>query len=328
LFFHDQDDVFFIYPLPLAVVLLPLGLLPLEAAGIIWMGLSILAIILTIRFVLGWLHVQWPNSYFLPVVAGVFLFRPVAVTFYIHQIDAFILLCLASGVFLWKKGFWFWGGVLVSLTVLKPQVGAPLLIILGIWQILRGHLSALLGEGVTLLVLMVSGLAFDANWVGRWLSIGSDKVSVNYFSTPTVWGLSSFVCMPDLSCANILGTVLTIVISLLVLWIILSYRTREVDFVVGVVISGTLLISPYLWTYSQILLVIPILMITGALYHRKLPYLVTTTFPLLMALFSIGLVLIAELVGGDIMSSLVPITVWVLTLLIYHTDSTQPHLAK
>jgi hypothetical protein len=116
----------------------------------------------------------------------------------------------------------------------------------------------------------------------------------------------------------ILGTVLVGITLLLVFWIIMQMKSDEVDSVVGVVIVGTLLVSPYLWTYSQILLVIPMMMMVAVIYKRNWPFLAIATFPLLMALFAVLLILISMRIGADILSVMVPIVVGALLVLAYH----------
>jgi len=308
------------YPLPLAVILLPLGLLPLEVAAMVWVALTYLAILFAFKLIIGMLRFSPSPAYVLPALAGVFLFRPVAVTFYINQIDGFTLLWLTSSLFLWERKKLFWGGVLIAFTVLKPQQGIPLLAFLGVWQVLRSQWKILLGEGFTLLSLYGLGVLFDPAWLQRWLSFGVNKVSLNFYSTPTLWGLSALACKPSLSCVYWLGAILSGVAVLMLFWVFLRKSAQDSFFIMGLVICITLLISPYLWTYSQLLLILPILMITVAFYRMQWPYLLTTSFPLLLDLFSFGMVGFATIIGADLLSALVPLVVGGLLLLVYRKD--------
>jgi hypothetical protein len=159
--------------------------------------------------------------------------------------------------------------------------------------------------------LLLLGLAFDLGWVGRWLSIGGDKTAQNFYSTPTLWGLAALACKPSLVCIQWVGTILSIAIAAGILWHILRRSKDDLTYVVSTVVCGTLFISPYLWSYSQLLLILPVLVITIALYRLKWPYLAVASFPLLVALVSFGLVGVSIQIGADLVSALVPVLVWV-----------------
>ena len=316
--FAPKNDTF-LYPLPFAAILLPLGWLPVYPAAVVWAAITLIAIFASIGLILAGV-VKWPVSYLLPVIAGIVFFRPVAVNLYILQVDGIVLLWVAAAFYLWRRGGWFWGGVALALTALKPQVGVPMLAFLGIWQIAQRKWPAILGESVGLLFLLVVGILFDPGWVQRWLSIGGSKTEQNFFSTPTLWGMTSLVCKPNLACVQWLGGILAISLALVTLWLILRKTAQDMPFVLGMAICATLFISPYLWTYSQLLLILPLLLVTVALYRQRQPYLLTASFPLLMALFSFGMVGLAMVIGADMLSALVPLLMGGLLLLVYRKD--------
>lgn len=316
--FAPKNDTF-LYPLPFAVILLPVGLLPLYPAAVVWAAFTLIALFVSIGLILAG-NVKWPVSYLLPVLAGIAFFRPVAVNFYILQLDGIVLLWVAATFYLWRRGAWFWGGVALALTALKPQVGAPILAFLGIWQIAHHKWPAIFGEGVGLVLLWFTGFVFDPGWVQRWLSIGGNKTVQNFYSTPTLWGMTALACKPDLVCVQWLGTILSLLLASIILWLILRKTVQDMPFVLSMVICATLFISPYLWTYSQLLLILPVLLITVALYRMQRPYLLTASFPLLVALFSFGMVGFAMIIGADMMSALVPVLVGALLLMVYRKD--------
>lgn len=314
----------YLYPLPLAILMLPLGLLPPLTAAVLWTALSLVAILFSIQLILSYLRAYLPMSYLLPVLCGIFFFRPVAVTIYINQLDGFILLGLVVGVLLWMRGKSFLGGILIALSVLKPQLGVPVMGLMGLWQLHQRQWKAIAGEVLGLGLLFGLGMLFDSAWLLRWLTIGGNKVSQNFYSTPTLWGLSSMICRPSLDCVRWLGAILALLGIGLIAWILLRKNNHDALYSLSVVSVGALLVSPYLWVYSQTLLVLPVLMITAEMYRRNAPYLLTATFPLLAALFSFSMVGISTLVGADIPSVLVPLVILVLLHFLYRPESNLP----
>jgi len=117
------SDTTFLYPLPLAVILLPLGLLPLEYAAVIWVTLRILAIQLSFRIFISIWHKKWVYSYDIPTLAGIFCFCLVAVRLWLGRMDWLILLCLASGLSYLEKQKWFIGAMIITISMLKPLGG-------------------------------------------------------------------------------------------------------------------------------------------------------------------------------------------------------------
>lgn len=301
------SDATFLYPLPLAVLLLPLGILPLEPAAVIWVFISLAAIWLA-----NWkLIASWrPDpflAYLLPSLAGIFLFRPTILTFLVGQMEILLLLSLVGTARLWGRGAWLEGGLLSSVVILKPQIGLPMLGLLGIWLLVRQRWSGLAGMGLGALTLYALGAIFDSSWAGRWLSIGQDKVSGVFGFSPTGWGVAAALCHHQYPCASILGGVLSFTAAAAGLWIILCSQSRTPLNVIGVIIPVSLLATPYLWAYTQVLLVIPILLAMGSLYCRRLPYLLVATFPLGMAVLAFGLLFVAVSLGNDVWSAFVPL---------------------
>jgi hypothetical protein len=316
--FPPQDGAF-LYPLPTAVLLLPVGFFSLHTAALIWAAVSLAAIFFVVRSVLR-SHLPIKPTYFLPVLAGTFFLRPVAVLLFLLQIDWIILSCVTAAWFFFRCERWFLGGLWAGLTIIKPQVGVPLLVFFGVWQVFHARWKAVVGEAVSLAGLLVLGLAFDPGWIERWLAIGSAKTAFNFYSTPTLWGLSALVCRPSLACVQGLGAALTILLAAALLWITLRKNKDDLTYIMCTVICGVLFITPFLWVYSQTLLVLPLLMVTIALFRLDFPYLVVAGFPLLAALASFGLVGISIWIGADMVSALLPILVWVPLALVYRKD--------
>jgi hypothetical protein len=65
------------------------------------------------------------------------------------------------------------------------------------------------------------------------------------------------------------------------------------------IVSVAMLLTPYVWAYDQVLLVVPILAVMLELYRRKAKYFWTSTFPLLMTYLAAALLFLSLEVGTD-----------------------------
>ena len=70
-----------------------------------------------------------------------------------------------------------------------------------------------------------------------------------------------------------------------------------------------LLITPYLWAYDQVLLILPILYITNALAGIKTPYIIVSLLPILFTMISLLLLYLATLNGHDVGSILLTLII-------------------
>ena len=143
----------YVYPLPLSLLFVPLGLLPLHQAFIVWVALSIMMILAALTLLLktqagsGLLASHYS--------AGIIFFRPTILTLFTGQISGWLLLLLAITATLWENGKWEWGGLLLPLLMLKPNLGAPLVVLLGLWLLFQKRYKAILAMVFMGMILLV-----------------------------------------------------------------------------------------------------------------------------------------------------------------------------
>lgn len=307
----------YLYPLPLAILLVPLGLLPIETAAIIWVALNLAAILIAFTLILSIWGRKWAYKYLIPAFFGIFLFRAIAETLRLGQIDVMLLLCLAIGLNLWHKKKWFAGGLIIALIIIKPQIGVPLLGFLSFWLLCKRLWKPLAGEAITVILLFFAGWLINHSWVHAWIGIGSTKLEATYCCTPTIWGLAFLSCRFNFTCFLPLGVIFTAILAAIMLFVLYRIRLSDPTFAIGLSIPAALLISPYLWVYSQAILVIPILIIMVLLDEKRWPYLAVATFPLIIALFASAMVIVSIQVGIDVLSSIVPLSVLIMLGYLY-----------
>jgi hypothetical protein len=311
-------DQGYLYPLPLAVLMIPIGALSVEVAGVIWIALGILTVLFTTYFILSIRKDNWKYNQIIPVGIGIFLFRSVLETLRLGQLDWLILLFLAVGLIFWDKQNWLLGGIMFALTALKPQIGIPLIFFISIWLLQQRKWSGILGEGAVLCSLFFVGWLFNHSWLQSWLASGSGKIGANICCTPTLWGFSSMISGFNLDIGLVFGILLTVFLCILTFFLLYRIQSNDSRIAVGLSIPAALLISPYLWTYSHIILVLPILLIVNDFRQAGFPYLVFTTFPIIIGLLSSAIVFVSIKIGVDTISSLVPLIIYLMLLFVSH----------
>jgi len=294
------------YQLPLAVLFAPLGLLPLEWAAVLSAAFSLMAVIFSLQLVLNTAGTPIALKYLLPTAAGVFLFRPVAVTLYLGQIDTIILFLICVSLWFWQRKQWFWGGFLLALTELKPNIGPPLLLFMGLWLLYQRKWKAILGIGAAGGALFGLGCFFDPEWVQHWLATLNGFVENRMGNTPTVWGFTNWLCSLNQACSMPISIITMIVLSLGLIAALLQIKSDQPQTAVGLIIPVVLMITPYLWVYSQSILLLPLLLSWQKLINFDVPYLLKASFFIFIDLFAIILVLGSISIGADVITILVP----------------------
>jgi len=299
----------FLLPLPLALLFAPLGWLPFHTAFIVWVTLLQLMIVLALGIILTFSSHHRSKLLFIPLLAGIVLFRPTILTLIQGQVSAVLLAVLVVIALLWDRQKWFAGGVLLGFLVLKPNLGVIIIALLGFWLLLHSHWKAVIGVAASSLVLMVAGLAYNSNWIIEYWSIGSHKLVHTFGGSPTVWGLGALICHRNTVCMLGFGGIATILLVLGFLWLVISLKNLNPVTIIALVVTLTLLCAPYTWTYDQVLLVIPLTLVALAIDRPGLrSVLAAALFPVIDALVLIVLILDAGL-HVEILNVFVPLVV-------------------
>ena len=309
--FHSEPT--FHYPLPFAVLFSPLALLPIQTAYGIWLFFELIALLSSIILLLNF----YPNRgrYFeLYIVAGVFLFRPAFAVIFNGQILAFILFALSMAIRLFHHRHMFWGGFILGLLALKPNIGVPVLGLAIVWLFMEKNWKGILGVGSGCVILFLLGFAIDANWVLEYLPAGGDALYKYHMSVPTLWGV-----MGRLFASDQVSFIASIAAVFVVLWIeiyILLYAKypRQPLEVFASIVPAALLAAPYAWSHDQILLIPSMLyvMISLSVLRGNLR---SALFLIGSVTLSISLALLAYTLLHDVWSFLNSLLMWVLVMI-------------
>jgi hypothetical protein len=290
----------FAFPPVMALLALPFGVLPLALSAVLWMFLSQWMTVASIKLAMHTWPVDHVNKYLLPVLAGTFLYRPVLVNIINGQQSGLFLLLLAAAITLMSRKSWFLSGFIVSLLLIRPNIGLLIVGLIGIWLLIERHWPAIYGLIGGVVAIIVLSFLTEPGWVSGWLSIGGEKLARTFGYHPNLWGFASLFCGRQLACILSLGGMFAAGLIGVTAWIYLKHLPNvDPGTVISVAISLGLLLAPYLWAYDQILLLIPLTVFSGKLIHRNTPYLLTATLHLWFSLLAAILLIIALRIGDD-----------------------------
>lgn len=204
------------YPLPFYFVFVPLAVLPVWLAHIVWTAIEIAVLVSILR----------------RRALYALLFMPVVLALLMGQIDLpmlGVLALLQSGRF---------GGIALALLMLKPQ----LIIFLIPWQVWRWWNSARRQVALfasTLIGLGTAAFAVEPTWLQNWIGLSGERLRAPL--SASLWGGLSFIPIPLYALAGI-----ALAVGLL------GWAYRRGDF--PSVFTANLLVNPVIISYDLSLL--------------------------------------------------------------------------
>lgn len=268
-----KPNKIFPYPLPLSLFMIPLGFLSLSNAFIAWQLLSQIIIAFTIFvFLFHWKQLA-QRRLLVPMTVLLLFYGPVYLTLKIGSIGALFLSVVLISILLFEKEKSLLAGTILSLTLLKPPQGCTILLLAGIWFMARKDWKAILGVALGGFAMMVIGFVQDPQWVSKFLGAGQAVLGRSQGTNSNIWAYSYLICKGASPCSTIIGGIgaLTLLgLGSLLLW---RYQTRLSAWeAFNIIIPIGFVSTIYLWSYDQILYIIPITWIVGTLIERKKSY--------------------------------------------------------
>lgn len=279
------SDLTFLYPLPLSILFVPLSLLSIKQAFIIWVSISIILLLINVNLILNYFRSE--KKYFIiPVLGGMILFRPLVSLFTNGQLSAVFFLIFIVTVLLWEKNQWFWGGVLLGFSLLKPNLGIILLGLSGMYLLKQHKYNAIIGIGTSGLLLALIGFLINPSWIDQYISILLAKHNVTFGYNPTIWGLTHFLTNFDAKSASLIGIGICAILLLVYFLIINKLNSNTPSIVFGLIILIMLTTTPYLWPYDQIYLIFPIILTMWMARKLGVPYIFVSVLFILISIVS------------------------------------------
>ena len=303
----------YVYPLPLALLFAPLGLLSLYQAYIVWVAFTIMMILVSLAILMKAL--AGPFRLAIPILTGIVIFRPTTLTLVTGQISGWLLLLLAITAYLWEKGKWEWGSLLLPILMLKPNLGAPLVFLLGFWLLLQKRYKSMLVMVLMGLLLFCIGFLQNHQWLSLYWSIGNTKLAQTFGGSPTVWGLGALISHNQNTITLIIGCLAGLAILFGFFRAILrAGDTLRPVSVLALAVCVTLLVTPYTWTYDQVLLILPISAVILAMDQMGRRFWLAASVFLAIDMFVVVLLFFDVMLNVEILNSLIPLVVFGLCL--------------
>jgi hypothetical protein len=319
----------YLYPLPLAILLAPLGILPLKTAFIAWTFLSESLLLISILLLLRSTNFHKTKHLLLPIILANIIFRPTTTNILGGQLSSLYLFIATLAAMLWHKEKWFWGGATLALLAIKPSVGFPLLLIVTPWLLARKKYPALAGIASTGIFLLFTSLLKDPLWIPKYINILSTKLGNEFGNSPTIWGFSAMACNFEKGCTTWLGGIALVLFLLLNIWLLSKWHFSSPILSLGHLISVNLLSTLYLWPYDHLLLTIPIVFTMVFLLQKGTPFLKVSLIFLSVSLASVFIRVATILIHleRETLYGLLPLLVWGLTtwVLVRENRATSQH---
>jgi hypothetical protein len=300
----------FIYPLPLSLIFVPFALLSLYQAYVVWGIFTQFMIVISVFLLLRLSpKIQIKHFIFL-VLVGIILSRQAITTLVIGQISGFLLVVITCVLYCWQRGKWRLGTAILPILALKPNLGIPIISLLLIYLIRKKEYPSLIFGGISSFVLLLLGFVQNPRWMLDFWNVGINFLSSNFGFSPTIWGISSFLCHFDLNCTIVYGSFICVLIFGAYGYLIMR-KTQVLSpmIVIGFSTTIMLLITPYTWTYDQLLLLIPILSLAFSLSDDGVKFVPISMILLAMGIFAMILVWVTAITQLEIWNAALPLSV-------------------
>lgn len=277
----------FLYPLPLAVFLTPLGLLPVGQAYFVWQWLAQAGIAIVVFFLLQRWNSTAHNRLLLPIMLFLLFFGPIYLSLQIGSLGPLTLLFIFGALYFLDKDRLILAGLLLSLTMVKPSQGAPILLLLGLVFLLKRQWKVILGMALGGILLLLIGLIIDTNWVSVFLGSSQAAFDRRLGVQSNVWSFSYLACRGTSTCYSVFGAIG--MLSLLggcALYLWRNHQRLTYWQVFNLILPISFVSTLYLWAYDQILYVLPIVWIIGMMVEKSRSYVLAVIFLLILDLFS------------------------------------------
>jgi hypothetical protein len=291
---HDANGIewkpnkIFPYPLPLAILCVPLGLFSLKTAYTIWQVVTLLIVAVTVFSLLNHWDTPAHQRLLVPIFAFLFFFGPAYLTLHVGSIGALALLSLLGAILLHQRGHSLWAGILLSLTILKPPQGATILLLAGIWFLARRDWKAIYGLAIGGIALLVIGMIQDPLWLLKFRGASAAVMDRTQGVHSNVWAFAYLACKGTSPCWTLLGGAFSLTLLGLAGFFLWKNQTNWSAWeAMNLIIPVGFLSTIYLWAYDQLPYIIPIVWIVGTLVQKSRSYIYAFIFLIILDLYSL-----------------------------------------
>lgn len=272
----------FPYPLPLALITVPFGLLPISQAYILW---DVLAQVMIAGCIL-WLARHWEGLnrqlFVVFVLLASILNGNIILGLMTGTFAAIFLVFLTLSLYFLETDRPVLAGIMLAGLALKP----PLLTVsalIGLWLLFRRNWKAIGGIGAGGLGLLLIGLAMDPGWLVKFKGASGNLLGMRLGNQPTIPSYTRLFCSGETTCTFASYALAGLVLVGIFTWLTWKKRGQLTPLTAfSAAIAAGVLLPPYLWSYDYVLLILPVSFISFDLIRRHSSYLYSALFLLLL----------------------------------------------
>jgi hypothetical protein len=278
--YESPAEPIFLYPLPLAIFLTPLGFFSYTQAFLLWKILSQVFLAIAIFILLSKWQLSAQQRFFAPLVLISLYYGPTLLAQRSGSVGLLTLLLITLAIFfIQRKQFAFASGVLLAFTMLKPPQGALILLLFGVWLLKEKNWKVFQGIVFGGILLWVIGASVDFNWVAKFLNSSESAFDRRLGVHSNVWSFSFLICEKDMACTYLLGAGSAIILlGLVAFYLWQKHNQVSVWEAMNLIIPIGFVSTVYLWAYDQVLYIIPITWIVGTLIQKTKSYIFVFIF--------------------------------------------------
>jgi hypothetical protein len=286
--YEQPAESIFLYPLPLAVLLSPLGVFSYPQASLGWKILSQSLVAIAIFILLGKWQRPAHQRLFVPLVLICLYYGPVLLTQRSGSMGAVTLLMISIAIVLMQKNeHSFLTGFLLAGTMLKPPQGLLILLLIGVWLLARKDWRIIQGILAGGIVLWLIGASVDFNWVTKFLHSGEAAFDRRLGLHSNVWSFSHLICERNLDCTYGMGAAMALTLLGLTGFYLWKKQAQVTAWeAMNLIIPVGFISTVYLWAYDQILYIIPIIWIVGTLVQKTKSYIHAFLFLVMLNIYA------------------------------------------
>ena len=263
------ENPIFIYAPPTAAVFAPFAALSVELAGVLWVWLSEVLVVVSVWIMA--LELRWRafGKYVPWLFLTLALFLPVLLTLLMGQVSALSLALLVASALLWNHSRWFSGGLVFGLLVVKPQPVILVMPLMALWLLIHRRWQGLFGLALLLGLNALGSWLLYPSFLSDWLATVTNKVGGVISRMPTVWGIA-YGLVPGSPAQLWTAPVLAVAILVFGIIVVLRWRGTVLQLMSTLVVLSVLA-TLYLWNYDRVLLLMPLIVALAQLDQRGVP---------------------------------------------------------
>ncbi len=282
-----RPNKIFPYPLPLALICIPLGFFTINDAYNVWTVISLLLTAATIYILLNHWSSSTHQRLLIPIFLFILFFGPHYLTLHTEAISALALVIVLGAILLLEKDQSLAAGILLSLSMLKPPQGLTILLLAGIWFLANRNWKAIGGVAIGGMALIVVGMIQDPLWISKFAGASEAVMDRTLGIHSNVWAYAYLACGGSSPCSTLLGAAGSLILLAAGGFYLWQNHARVTAWEAFNIILPIAFVSTlYLWSYDQFPYIIPIVWITATLVERTKSYIYGFLFLIVLDLFS------------------------------------------